>query len=114
MKNEHTERLIMDLKRASIEQEVALWKRIAEDLEKPSRSQRSVNIFKIDQYTDEGDIVIVPGKVLGEGDLTKKVTVAAHHFSDGALAKINKSGKALTIQELMKSNPKGQKVRILG
>jgi large subunit ribosomal protein L18e len=56
----------------------------------------------------------VPGKVLGEGDLTKKVTVVAFSFSDEARTKIAKSGKAMTITELLKSNPKAQKVKILG
>jgi large subunit ribosomal protein L18e len=52
--------------------------------------------------------------VLGEGDLTKKITVAAFAFSDEAREKITKSGKAVTISDLMKTNPKGQKVKILG
>jgi len=114
MKNQHTETLIQELKKASLEQQAPLWKRVAEDLEKPTRQRRIVNIFKIDAYAVDGDVVIVPGKVLGEGDLTKKVTVAAFSFSDEAKAKISKSGKTLTIAELVKANPKGQKVKLLG
>jgi large subunit ribosomal protein L18e len=114
MKNQHTQVLIQTLKKVSSEQQVPLWKRIAEDLEKPTRQRRIVNIFKIDANAQDGDVLIVPGKVLGEGDLTKKVTVAAFSFSDEARTKIAKSGKCLTISELVKSNPKGQKVKILG
>ena len=114
MKNQHTTQLIQTLKKASSETSVPLWKRVAEDLEKPTRNRRIVNIFKIDANVEDGDTVIVPGKVLGEGDLTKKVTVAAFSFSDEARMKITKSGKAMTISELLKSNPKAQKVRILG
>jgi large subunit ribosomal protein L18e len=114
MKNEHTSELIRALLRAAIEQQVPLWKRVAQDLDKPSRQQRTVNIFKIEEHAADGEILLVPGKVLGEGDLTKSVTVAAHHFSQGAIAKINRNGKAMTIAELIKSNPKAQKVRILG
>jgi large subunit ribosomal protein L18e len=114
MKNQHTETLIQTLKRTSIDQEVAIWKRVAEDLEKPTRQRRIVNIFKIDAHAEDGDTVIVPGKVLGEGDLTKKVTVVALSFSDEARNKITKAGKVMTIQELVKSNPKGAKVKILG
>lgn len=112
--NQHTETLIQTLRKTSIEHEVALWKRVAEDLERPTRQRRIVNIFKIDAHSSDGDVVIVPGKVLGEGDLTKKVTVAAFAFSDEAKAKIMKSGKAITISELMKTNPKAAKVKILG
>jgi large subunit ribosomal protein L15 len=37
-------------------------------------------------------------KILGEGDLTKKLTVTAHRFSKSAVAKIEKAGgKAVTI-----------------
>lgn len=114
MKNNTTQALIQELKRTAIAHEVPLWKRVAEDLEKPSRQRRSVNIFKIDANADDGDILIVPGKVLGEGDLTKKVTVAAFSFSNQAAEKIGKNGKVMTITELIKSNPKASKVRILG
>lgn len=114
MKNNNTTALVQELKKTSLEQGVGLWKRVAEDLERPTRQRRTVNLFSIERNAADGEVVVVPGKVLGEGDLTKKVTVAAFAFSDEALSKINRSGKALTIQELVKSNPKGQKVRILG
>ncbi len=114
MKQPHTRALIGELRKHAIEQDVGLWKRIAQDLEAPSRKRRIVNLFAIQANAIDGETVIVPGKVLGEGDLTKKVTVAAFSFSDEAKSKINKSGKALTITELIKANPKGAKVRILG
>ena len=106
--------LIVDLKRLSIEQNKKLWKRIASDLEKPARSRRVINLVRIDKYVKDGETVIVPGKVLSGGDLTKKATVAAFKFSDSAFDKINKVGKAMTIKELMDSNPAASKVRILG
>ena len=48
------------------------------------------------------------------GDLTKKITVAAYQFSESAEEKINKVGKAISIRELMKENPKGKRIRIIG
>ena len=114
MKNNTTEALIQTLKKTALEHQVPLWKRIAEDLEKPTRQHRVVNIFKIDANADDGDVLIIPGKVLGEGDLTKKVTVVALSFSDQARNKIQKSGKTMTIPELVKNNPKAAKVKILG
>jgi len=113
-KNIQLETLVRGLKRLSIEQDVRLWKRVASDLERPSRQRRTINVFAIDRYAEDGDVIVVPGKVLGEGELSKKVTVAAYNFSEDAKSKISKSGKALTIGELMKANPKGQKVRIFG
>jgi len=112
--NPELRNLIVDLKKLSIEQNKKIWKRIASDLEKPTNQRRTVNLVKIDRYTKENETVIVPGKVLAGGDLTKKATVAAYQFSESALEKINKVGKALTIKELIQINPKGNKVRILG
>jgi large subunit ribosomal protein L18e len=106
--------LIIELKKLSTKEKVNIWKRVAKDLEKPTRQRRKVNIFKIDKYTRKDETAIVPGKVLSEGELTKKITVAAWQFSDKAKEKINKVGKVVSIKDLMKINPKGKKVRIIG
>jgi large subunit ribosomal protein L18e len=106
--------LISELKKLSNQNKVNLWKRIAVDLEKPTRNRRIINIYKINQYAKENETIIVPGKVLGVGELDKRVKVAAFNFSSEALKKINQSGQALTIPELMQQNPKGKGIRILG
>ena len=62
----------------------------------------------------DGEIIVVPGKVLSMGDLTKKITVAAYQFSENAEEKINAVGKAISIRQLMKENPKGKRIRIIG
>lgn len=91
------------------------WKRIREELNKPSRQRRVVNVYKIDKYAQNGETVIVPGKVLSVGELHKKVDVAAVNFSTGAKEKIAQAkGRALSIPELLRENPQGKKVRILG
>lgn len=109
-----TKKLIADLKSLSTKEKVKIWKRVANDLEKSTRQRRKVNVYKIDKYTKTGETAVIPGKVLSEGDFTKKLTVAAFSFSEAAKNKINKTGKAITIRQLMKDNPKGKKVRILG
>jgi large subunit ribosomal protein L18e len=106
--------LIIDLKRLSIEQNKKIWKRIACDLEKPTRQRRIVNLVKISRYANDNETIIVPGKVLAGGDLTKKTTIAAFQFSGSAEEKINKIGRAITIKELIEKNPKGNNVRIIG
>ena len=113
-KNQQIQELVKELKKLSIDQEVKFWKRIASDLEKPTRQRRTVNVWKINKYAKDNETIIVPGKVLGTGELSKKVNVAAYNFSDEALSKISQQGKALSIEELMKSNPKGKGVRIFG
>jgi len=112
--NQNLVNLIHQLKKLSKESKVSLWKAIALELEKPSRSRREVNLFHIDKHCNNNETILVPGKVLGYGDLTKKFKIAAFRFSSQALSKINKSGKALTIHELMKENPQGKNIRIIG
>jgi large subunit ribosomal protein L18e len=113
--NQQLQTLIFELKRKSVDEKVNLWKRIADDLERPTRIRRVVNLSKISRYLNDDEIALVPGKVLGGGDLEKKVTVAAFTFSKQAVDKIKqKNGKTMNISELMKSNPKGSKVRIIG
>ena len=90
------------------------WKRIAHDLKKPSRQRRMVNIYKIEKYARDGEIIVVPGKVLNNGELHKKVSVAAFSFSKSAEEKIAKVGKIMSIKELLDKNPEGKGVRILG
>lgn len=106
--------LIIELRKLSNKQKVNLWKRIADDLEKPTRIRREVNLYKISKNTNENETALIPGKVLSMGNLDKKLTVAAYKFSKQAREKINKAGKAITIKELIKENPKGKKIRIIG
>lgn len=113
-KNEALATLIVSLKTLAIEQKVNLWKRIATDLEKPSRQRRIINIYKLNQNSKDGETIIVPGKVLGVGELDHKVNVAALSFSTEAEEKIAKNGTCMSIEELMKKDPKGSRIRILG
>ena len=110
--NIHLKNLIQELKKLSIENSVRVWKRVATDLERPTRIRRKVNIYKIEKTAKEGGTVVVPGVVLGVGELTKKIDIAAYKFSDAAKKKLG--AKAKSIFDVMKKNPKGSKVRIIG
>ncbi|MBC7085969.1 MAG: 50S ribosomal protein L18e [Methanomethylovorans sp.] len=106
--------LISTLKEHSRNNDVLIWRDIAKRLEKPSRKYAQVNLSKINRYAREGDIVLIPGKVLGAGELKNSVTIAALGFSSTAIEKINEiGGKYLTIEQILEENPKGSKIRIL-
>lgn len=107
-------KLISELRKLSGKENVKLWKAVATDLSRPTRNRREISVGKISKCSRANETVVVPGKVLSGGEITHKVTVAALNFSKQAREKINASGKATSIQELMKSNPKAQKARILG
>ena len=91
------------------------WKRILLDLNKPTRQRRVVNLYKIDKAARNGEMIVVPGKVLSEGTISKQVEVAAMSFSEQAKQKIEAAqGKVYSIKELLQKNPDGKNVRILG
>jgi len=107
--------LIHELKKQASEKNAPIWKDIAVRLEKSSKNWAEVNLEHVSRYIGDKETALVPGKVLSTGNLTKKVTVAAWSFSDKATEKIKKAGgKSITINQLMKSNPNGKDIRILG
>ncbi|RLF16634.1 MAG: 50S ribosomal protein L18e [Thermoprotei archaeon] len=92
-----------------------IWLDVAKRLARPRRRRIAVNLSRINRYTGEGDVVVVPGKVLGFGTLEHPVTVAAFSFSKSAREKIEAAkGKCLSIKELVELNPKGSRVKIIG
>jgi len=107
--------LIHELKKQSIEKEAPIWKDIALRLEKPSQNWSEVNLNRISKYVHEKETALIPGKVLSTGTLTKKVSIAAWSFSDKAVEKIKKAGgTTMSIEDLMKKNPNGKDIRIMG
>ncbi len=107
-------RLIDKLLLASAKNKVRIWKDIAERLSKSSKFKAEVNVGKIERYINENEIALIPGKVLGSGDISKPITVAALNFSETAREKITKAGgKCISIEELIEINPEGSNVRIL-
>ncbi len=107
-------KLIDELEKASKRYNSGAWARVAELLSKPTRRRPEVNLSKINRYAREGEMVVVPGKVLGAGTLEKKVTIAAYSFSKSALEKIKASGsRAITLEQAVRENPRGSNVRII-
>lgn len=103
-----------ELKKTARRNNAPVWEAVAEHLLKPTRRRVEVNLSKINRYAEEGEMVIVPGKVLGGGLLEKKVSIAAFSFSESALEKIKASGsRALTLAQAIRENPKGRNTRII-
>ena len=113
--NQILRKLIMELKKNSKDQGVSIWKRVALDLEKPTRKRRSVNLSNINRHTKENETIVVPGKVLGAGSVSHKLTISAYQFSESAKEKLENNGsKIISLIELAKDNPKGKGIRIIG
>jgi len=107
--------LIDELKRVSRENEAPIWRDIAKRLEKPSRVWSEVNVSRISRYVRKNETIIVPGKLLGAGEIDFPITVAAYRTTGQAREKIsNAGGKLLSIEELARANPRGKGIRIIG
>ncbi len=114
-KNELMKEMIADMRKKSFESKSKFWNSVAENLNRPRRKRYEVNLNRLEKHSKANEKIIVPGIVLGAGEIKKKLTVAALRFSGKAKEKIEKSGgKCLTIEELLKENPKGKGIRIMG
>ncbi len=107
--------LIQDLKRAARENEAPIWRDLAKRFSKPSANWAEVNLSRLQRYAAEGEVLVVPGKLLGTGELSKVLTVAAFRASTAARKKVEAiGGKVLDIRDLVRDHPKGSGVRIMG
>lgn len=107
--------LIRFLKKASTESNTKIWRSVAAVLSKTRSNRVTINLSRINRHTEKNQTVVIGGKVLGSGNLSHPVTVAAFEFSTTARIKIRKAkGKCLTLQELVKRNPSGTNVKVLG
>ena len=106
---------ILELKEASRKNEAPLWRSIANRLEGSSSNWPSVNVSKLEYNINKNGKAIIPGKLMGTGIVTKKMTVAAYSFTDSAKEKIQSAGgKCLTYNEMIKATPKGTNVTVIG
>lgn len=112
--NPQLQEAISQLRRISRKNKAKIWETVADLLCKPKRSRVAVNVGQIARHVSNGDIIVVPGRVLASGTIASKVTIAAHRFSDQAEGKIEKAGgKCLSLLELAEKYPKGSGVRIM-
>lgn len=105
-----TIKVAAELEKAYRKTKKSIWLDLAGRLKKPRRQRAEVNLWKINKLAKilGSKTIVVPGKVLGFGELQNKATVIALEFSGKAEEKINANGKALSFQEALekKINPK--------
>lgn len=106
--------ILLSLVERLLKEKKPIWKRVASELSRPRRKKVEVNVSKLEAHAPADATVVVPGKVLGSGTLSKKLTVAAFTFSEGARKIISSAGgKTLSIEELCESKPDGKGVLLL-
>ena len=70
---------------------------------------------RIAQLTKDNDTVVFPGKVLGTGNISHKITLCSFSISNSAANKIiENGGKLVTHSKLIEDNPTGKGVVLLG
>ena len=89
------------------------WLRVAGILSGPRRNKIAVNLNEIEAATAEGDSIVVPGKVLSQGEISKKIAIIALNFSEKSKEKLLKTkSHTIGILEEIKKNPQAKGIRI--
>lgn len=90
------------------------WKEIAIILARSTRKSPAINLFEIDKIAKEGDTIVVPGKILSFGELTKKIRLCAFSISEKTMEKLkNSKSEFRTISEEIKKNPKAEGIKLI-
>lgn len=114
MKNVELKDMILTLEKESSKNEQNIWRAIAEELDKAKNRRNVVNLSRINRNTEAGDVIAVPGKVLGSGWINHPVTIAAYKFSEIAREKIEYAdGEAIKLTDLIKNGIEPSKIRII-
>ncbi len=107
--------MIEDIRTKSFENKSKFWGAVAENLNRSRRKRFEVNLNRLEKHAKANETIVVPGVVLGAGEIKKRLTIAAFRFSGKSKEKIEKSGgKCLSIEEMFERNPKGKGIRIMG
>ena len=108
-------RAIRELRTAARSHDAPLWASVADGLERSRHPSRPVSVGHLDRIAAPEETVVVPGKVLADGLLSKRLTVAAFSYSTEARAKIHAAGgTAISLHDLVKVKPDGSGVRLIG
>jgi|TARA_B100001750_G_scaffold94863_1_gene74826 large subunit ribosomal protein L18e len=107
--------MVRELKNASKNNDAPIWSKIAKNALKSNSNKKTINLKKIDALTDNGNAVIVSGKVLGTGKLSHKIIVSSFSISSSAAKKIKESGgEILKFSDMIERFPTGKDVKIIG
>ena len=91
-----------------------IWMRVAGVLSGPRRKKIAINLDNIEKATKEGDSIVVPGKILSQGEISKKIAVIALAFSEKAKEKLLKTkSHAVSILDEIKKNPEAKGLRLI-
>lgn len=83
------------------------WLEVASLLSRPKRKKMDANLFEINKKAKDGETIVVPGKVLSEGEIEKRIKIIAFSFSKTAEEKLKRDKvEYSTIKQEIEKNPK--------
>jgi large subunit ribosomal protein L18e len=92
-----------------------IWADLERRIVSGEASRTIVNISRLAKHTQEGDYVVIPGKLLGAGQIGHRVTVGALGYSLSALSKLRQANcVALTLAQFVKRYAEKGGVKIIG
>lgn len=90
------------------------WAKIAKVLSGSTKHQSRVSLSTIENNSSIGDTIIIPGKVLSQGDLTKKIKICALAISEQAREKLKTTkSEFLILGDEIKKNPKAEGIKVI-
>ena len=90
------------------------WLPVARIIANSTRLHSKINLDKIDDAAKPGDTILVPGKILSSGNLTKKIRLCSLGISKSAREKLKATkSEYISIIDEIRQNPKFEGVNII-
>jgi len=90
------------------------WLKVAEILSGPRKNRTNLNLEELNKKVKDEKIIVVPGKILSQGELDKKIKIVALDFSEKAREKLSKAKiETLEILQEIKKNPEAKGIEVL-
>ncbi|MEM0094632.1 MAG: 50S ribosomal protein L18e [Candidatus Micrarchaeaceae archaeon] len=81
------------------------WLQIEKLISMPKRKRIALNLKKLERVAKDGEAIVVPGKVLGVGTISKNIELCALEYSASSIGKLEKANcKILGIDEMLKKS----------
>ena len=77
MVNQIVIQIAKDLKNASKKNDAPIWLKLSKSALKSNSSQKTINLKKIHDNSDDGTAVVIAGKVLGTGTIAHKIILSS-------------------------------------
>ncbi|MEM2841998.1 MAG: 50S ribosomal protein L18e [Thermoproteota archaeon] len=112
--DERLYRIAIMAEKAGRKNDSRFWLAVAQEIMKPRETRAEINLGQVSRLTSSGETVVIPGKLLGDGEIEHPVRISSISVSSSALKKLIKAGgEYISIEKLILENPKGKNLKLL-